>query len=247
MVHIQPIDTVMAVWVKDDKLFELTQNAITSLKALDGIRLIIVDNDSSMGGGYLRNEADIYIRNQKNLGYAPAMNQGLKLCTSKYVAFAENDIRVSPNAFKVARDILDADGEIGTVHYRMMGYEEPLTVGKDVWKTGKERWCTISFMVWRKLAFPMGFFDEGYITANYEDWDIIHHARHVLGWYTAYTNAACYAHNDSYTQRQLDQTQREKEAQANREYFINKWNAYPEHIWEGLYMDQMGQQWRPFP
>jgi len=241
------IDTVMAAWIKDQDLLDLTKEAVQSFKQLKGGKLIVIDNNSPMGGGYLRTVADLYIRNKENLGYAPAMNQGLKLTTSKYVALYENDVRVSPNAFKIAEEILDADGEIGSVHFRMIPYDEPMSFGNDIWKTGKERWCTISFMVWRRLALPQGFFDEKYITANYEDWDIIQQSRHMLGWSTAYTNIACYQHKDSYTQKKLDQTQREKEAKANREYFKKKWTAYPEFIWENLYTEQMMQPWRPFP
>lgn len=242
-----PIQTVMPAWIRDEKLLDLTKNAIHAFRELNGGELIIVDNASPIGGGYLRKEADIYIRNQKNLGYAPAMNQGLKLTTSKYVAFYENDVRVSPNAFDVARKILDNDGEAGSVHFRMIPYDEEMSFGKEVWKNGKERWCTIACAVWRRLALPQGFFDENYIVANYEDWDIIHHIRHALGWNTVYTNKACYQHKDSYTQRQLDQTQRDKEAGHNREYFKKKWGAYPESIWEGLYFKQMFSPWRPFP
>ena len=242
-----PIQAVMAAWIKDQDLLDLTKQSIDSYNQVKGMELVIVDNASPMGGGYLRSEAGIYIRNPKNLGYAPAMNQGLKLTTSKYVALAENDIRVSPNILKVATDILDKDGEVGSVHFRMVPYDEPFSFGNDVWVEGKERWCTISFMVWRRLALPQGFFDEGYITANYEDWDVQHHSRHALGWKSAYTNLACYQHKDSYTQNQLDQTQRAKEAKENREYFRRKWGAYPEAIWEGLYFKQMMQPWRPFP
>ena len=247
MVEVQKIDTVLAAWIVSQDVWDLTRNAIDSLKRLNGIRLIIVDNASPMGGGYLRSEADIYIRNKKNLGYAPAMNQGLKLATSDYIALAENDIDVSSNAFDVGREILDTNGRAGAVHFKMVFYKDKLVLGNDTWDHGKERWSTISFCLLRKQAIPLGGFDEGYITANYEDWDLLHQIRHIGSWQTPYTNKAGYKHHDSYTQKKLNQEQREKEASRNREYFRSKHGNYPENIWMSLYPKQMRQNWKPFP
>lgn len=239
------IQTVIAAWITDQDLLDHTQRAIESLKQLSGMKLIVVDNDSTMGGGYLRSEAEIYIKNQKNLGYAPAMNQGLRLARTDLICFAENDILVTPNAFDVARHIFEKAPTVGTVHFRMVGYAEPLTCGKNVWLEGKERWCTFAFFVIRKAALPLSLINEGYLMANYEDWDFLHVVRHVNKWQTAYTNLACYAHHDSYTQKKL--AQRNDYAQKNREYFKFQWGAYPEEIWQGRYPEQMEAPWRPFP
>ena len=248
MVAIQKkIDTVMANWLVSQDVYDMARDAYSSLKKLNGIRLITVDNCSPMGGGYLREQSDIYIKTDSNLGYAPAMNLGLKLATSKYVAFAENDILVSPNAFDVARHIMDKDSEVGSVHFKMIDYDDNFSFGNDIWCRGKERWCTIAFSVWRRRAFNNEFLDENYIIANYEDWDILHRIRHMYKWKTAYTNIACYKHRDSYTQKKLDPEKRQLEAQNNRNYFKKKWGNYPEFIWEALYLKQMLQQWKPFP
>lgn len=243
MVDVQPIDTVMAAWIIDQDLLDHTQRAVESLKGLGGMRLIVVDNDSLMGGGYLRNESHIYIKNSHNLGYAPAMNQGIKLSSSDLVCFAENDILVSPNAFDVAREVLK-DPKIGSLHYRMALYDEPLKLGSQTWTTGKERWCTFSFFVIKKEALPPGLLDENYIMANYEDYDFLQYVRTVGKWQTAYTNRACYAHHDSYTQRKTDQTKRQQFADKNREYFKKKWGEYPDECFQKQFPDQWKQDWR---
>lgn len=222
----------------------MAKNSIASLKKLN-TRLIIIDNGSTMGSGWLREQADLYVRINHNVGYAPAMNIGLKLTTSPYIALAETDVVVPDNAFEVAEHILSKTGDAGSVHFRMVGYGDPMDTGQDIWVMGKERWCTISFCVFRKNA--MGFFDEGYINANYEDWDIIHTMRHCLGWKTPYTNLVCYRHKDSATQKKLDQEKRHKEAQANREYFKRKFGHYPEDIWYAFYPQQMQSNYRPYP
>ena len=84
----------MPVWIINEELRVLTMQAIQSLGK---VNLIIIDNGSPLGGGYLRSVADIYIRNKKNLGYAKAVNQGIKLSKNEMKAISNNDIRVSPN------------------------------------------------------------------------------------------------------------------------------------------------------
>jgi GT2 family glycosyltransferase len=236
---------VMPVWVNDPELLMMTQASIDCYKSL-GAKLIIVDNGSTIGGSVFRKGADIYIRNQKNLGYGPAMNQGLKLCQSEFIVLAENDTLASPNALKTALDIF-SDPLIGSVHFRMLDYNADFSYGEDTWLHGKERWCTIAFCAIRRLAMPIGFFDENYITANYEDWQLIHDIRHILGWKTAYTNKACYKHRDGFTQKKLDQEVRKKEAHENREYFKRRNGNYPEDIWYALYPEQMRSPYLPYP
>src|SRR5689334_15620135 len=89
------VDVIMPVWAIDDETMVLTKNAVDSLRVTP-IRLIIIDNGSTVGGGLMRQWADVYVRNKENLGYAKAVNQGLMLCRGKTVAIANNDIRVSP-------------------------------------------------------------------------------------------------------------------------------------------------------
>ena len=107
------IDVVMPVWITQEDTLELTKNAIHSLGK--GIRLIIIDNASTIGGGYLRSIADVYVRNSKNLGFAPAVNQGLKLAISPLIAVSNNDIRVSLNWKDVAQDILLTENIAGEI------------------------------------------------------------------------------------------------------------------------------------
>lgn len=238
------IQTVVANWIIDQDIYEMTQDAFNSFKKLNGIELIVIDNASPMGGGYLREQADLYIKTDRNLGYAPAMNLGLKLSTSPYVALAENDVRVSPNAFDIARQILDNDEKVGSVHFRMVDYDKPLTFGEDVWLNGKERWCTISFVVFRKSALPEGFFDENFKIANYEDYDLLYCLRNK-GFTSAYTNKSCYQHNHSYTQKKLDQEKRQQQTVKNREYFKLKHKEYPDLLFDRLY--PLTQPYWPFP
>lgn len=235
------VQASLAAWINTQEGYDLSKEAIESLKKA-GLGLVITDNNSSLGGGYLRDKADIYIRNQKNLGYSPAMNQAIKLTTTPYVALAETDIRVSDNVVEVGVDILDKNPKVGMVHYRMIPYNEPLSFGDDTWFGYMERWCTIAFMLWRKEALEL--FDEGFKVANYEDYDILYRARQK-GWISAYTNKAGYQHHDSYFQKLLNQDDRAKVANSNREYFKSKHGEYPDDLFDILY--PLDRPYLPFP
>ncbi len=185
---------IMPCYILNEELITLTQNAVTSLG--DNINLIIIDNASPLGGGYLRSVSDIYIRNQTNLGFARAVNQGLRLTKTKYIAIANDDIRISPNWQEVTKEVFK-DNNTYSCHFRMTDYEIPFEYGHGVWYGGKERWCTSSFFVIK--SYHPFLFDENYLN-SYEDWDYWKRVRDE-GFTQAYTNKAVYQHHHSYTQK----------------------------------------------
>lgn len=224
---------IMPCWLINEDLITLTKSAVESLGE---VKLIIIDNGSPIGGGFLREKADIYIRNQTNKGYAIAVNEGLNLVQrTKPVAIANNDIRVSEGWQKVAEEILE-DPLVMSVHFKMIPYDEPFNLGNKVWITGKERWCTGSFFVMRNC----GLFDENFLN-SLDDWDI-HLRMYKKGFKTAYTNKAAYQHHDSFTQKLIPQ--RTENNAKNLEYFVYKHGDTPENIWLKMFPDQMSQNWR---
>lgn len=223
------ITVVMPCYLVNQELLELTQAAIDSLGE---VKLIVIDNGSPMGGGYLRDKADLYIRNKENKGYAVAVNQGLKLAGDGLVAIANNDVRVSPNWQIVANEVFD-NGNVFSCHFRMTDYVMPFKYGNEIVYQGKERWCTGSFFVIDnsyELLYDEGFFN------SYDDWDFFMSARDQ-GFYTAYTDKACYQHHHSTTQQLIPE--RVANDTKNREYFKSKWDEYPEDRFARLYPEQM--------
>jgi GT2 family glycosyltransferase len=228
------MDIIIPCWIVNEELLELTRNTIYSLK---GNKIIIIDNASTMGTGELREFADIYIRNKNNLGYAIAVNQGLKL-SGEIVCVANNDIRVSKNWEEVALGILK-DDSVGSIHFRMIPYDQPFNPGSDVWKSGHNRWCSSSFFVMRNRLL----FDENFKN-GVEDWDYWKRFRE-LGYITTYTNKAEYQHKDSSSQQILpSNTENQKK---NVEYFISKWGTTPEEDFEKLYPKELSLPWKPMP
>jgi GT2 family glycosyltransferase len=229
------MQVIMPVYNTCKEIHDLTEMAIESLKP---DRLILIDNGSTFARGYLADIADVYIRNKQNMGYPYAVNQGLKAVESDLVCITNNDIRVPDNIYRVALEILQ-DKEIGSVHFKMIPYDQEFTFGDKVWKTGKERWCTSSFFIIRREAIPEGGYDENYGMGGYDDWDFWKRVRDN-GWETAYTNRSSYQHFGSWT---LSKVPESEKGQANGEYFKKKHGKYAEDIWNKLYPEQMKQDY----
>ena len=227
-------DVIMPVWIINEELRVLTMQAIQSLGK---VNLIIIDNGSPLGGGYLRSVADIYIRNKKNLGYAKAVNQGIKLSKNEIKAISNNDIRVSPNWQEVAKEVFE-DDNVYSCHFRMTDYETPFTYGDQIFIGGRERWCSSSFFVIK--SWTPQLYDENFLN-SYEDWCYWKQIRES-GWKQAYTNKASYQHHHSFTQKLIPE--REVNDLKNKEYFKKKFGVYAEEDFAKQFPDQMAENYQ---
>jgi GT2 family glycosyltransferase len=227
----------MPVWARDADLIDLTENAIKSLREND-VKITIIDNGSPIGGGALREWADEYVRNPVNLGYAPAVNQGLKLHMGEIVAISNNDIRVSKNWKEIAEEIME-DPKVCSVHFRMIPYDQPWNPGTEISKEGRERWCSSSFFVVRADQL----YDEEFRN-SYDDYDYWYRWRQK-GFKQAYTNKAEYQHLDSSTvQRMPEHTETNMK---NYEYYKRKHGEYPDVKFALDFPEQVKINWKPFP
>lgn len=238
------MDVALLAYNFNEQLADLTADAVGSLQNSSMGKLIILDNASSVRAGMLRTMADICVVNKTNLGYPAAVNQGLALSSTEFVAIANNDIKVSSNWVEVSEEIFK-DPTVGTVHFKMIPYEQPIVLGNDTWVGGKERWCTSSFFVVRREAFQG--YDANYGAGGYDDYS--HHFRmREKGWKQAYTNKAVYQHMDSITYRTME----DKETRAirdnkNREYYKSKFGEYPDIQFNLQFPEQLLIPYMPFP
>ena len=60
----------------------------------NSFELILIDNGSTVGIDYIKSQADKYVRNEENLGFAVACNQGFALAEGEFVVLMNNDIFV---------------------------------------------------------------------------------------------------------------------------------------------------------
>ena len=84
----------------NEKLTKLTKLCINRLKksASDNDSFIIINNGSTMGSEFLKDNADIYIYNKEIKSVSESWNQGLKLIgDSDYILFVNNDVVVPFN------------------------------------------------------------------------------------------------------------------------------------------------------
>lgn len=238
------LSIIIPCYIKNEELLQLTKNAIHSFREADlpDYELILIDDGSPMGSGYLREEADTYILHKKNCGFIKSVNDGLRIARGEYAVVANNDIRVAPNFFKVSEEILKSDFWIFSVHPRMLFYDDPIEYGEKTYVTGRERWCQSSFFVIKRVPcnFPEHFKGTG---GAYEDW-FFWAERRKLHNKTAYTTKTCFQHKDSSTTQTVgEQSKHHKE---NAELFKKEFGDYPEDYLAKLYPDQMAEDWRSF-
>lgn len=235
-----PVSVIMPCYNTDQEIHQMTQMAIESIREAGEVELIIIDNASTFAPAYLRDIADVYVRNQKNIGYPGAVNQGIALATNDILCISNNDIRVPKNIFSTGLEAL-RDPKIGSAHFRMISYNQEFNPGNKIWLSGKERWCTASFFLIKREAIPKGNYDLGYGAGGYDDWDFFHRMRHINGWITVYINQAEYQHYGSWTLSKVPESEKGKK---NRKYFKDKHGAYAEDIWSELYPDQMSANYQ---
>ena len=226
---------------------DLTRSAFYSFRQAtpEGMEIVVVDDASKIGGGYLKSEADKILVHSENKGFLHSVNEGLGMVAGELIAVCNNDIRVAPNFYEVAKEILD-DPKVYSVHPKMIPYDEPFSHGDLIAKTGKERWCQTSFFIIRGDNPKPFLFDKNFLGTGgaYEDWGYWASVREA-GYQTAYTNRTSFQHKDSSTTQFLGE--QNKLTTENREYFKSKHGEYPEDLYSRLYPDQMKVSWKPFP
>jgi len=244
------ISIIVPCWINDEETLQLTMNAIDSFALAEPLaEIVIIDNDSSVGGGYLRSKAWLYIKTSNNMGYTHAIWYGMQAASGQYLGLFNNDIRIASNLFSVAKEILQ-DDSIATVHPRMVNYDVSIEYGNQVAKTGKERWCQNSCVVttrsflksmeeMEKLTEPYpGRLDLNFVVGGgYEDWDYFSRVRQ-LGFKTCYTDKTCFQHIHSHSLNKLGGL-RQQIVEQNREQFIKKHGAEAEVLFEKEFPDQM--------
>ena len=230
------VSIVSPLWIINDECLTLTKSALASV---GDVPYILVDNASPVGGGYLRSVASTYIRNNKNLGFAKAVNQGIKLAKTRYVAILSNDVRISPNWREVGEAAFLRNQDAFSVHFRMTNYDVPFTYGSKIVPTGKERWCTAAFFLLDREKNL--FFDEKFFN-SFEDTDLFYRSR-LLSYKNVYTDMACYQHKHSFTQKLVGFPK----TGENREYFKQKHGIDADTLLAKELGEQMRQEyWEGF-
>jgi len=149
---------VMPVLLRDPAHKEVLQATIASVreKSTD-YELIIVDDGSPFATGFLKEEADIYIRHNKNMGIAPSWNDGVAVARGEYVVVINDDILVPHQWLEKLAEV-----NLNGISSPNNGYDG---VSAYKWYPG---YC---FCLSRYAIEKIGRFDEQFVPFNFEDTD----------------------------------------------------------------------------
>lgn len=207
--------------------------------------LIIIDNASSDGSYELIQEKfpqAILIRNEKNEGFATAVNQGISLSKTPYVILLNNDTEVAPDFIWELEKVMDADEKLFSASAKMISLHD-----KTKMDDAGDYYCALGWAfaygkgkhpqqfeqdydifascagaaIYRNCAFEqVGMFDENHF-AYFEDIDIGYRAK-LHGYRNGFASKAVVFHAGSATSGSRYNTFKTKLASRNSVYLIYK-------------------------
>lgn len=223
------ISAVVKCHLLDHDLQVMTQDALDTIKPYVD-ELILVDHDSPVGGGWLRSEADIYIRNSKALGFPQTVKQGMGVANNRYVAILNNDIKFFGDWVTPLMEFKDYP----LIHPKLIDWGQPLAIGNNVVENmAPQDGMYFSAFIVDKLAYEkLGGWDTDYDFWGYDDWDFYY--RFLKGGFkSVWTDKVAYWHKSGATIRRIG---KEKYKKKNREIFTQKHGIDPHDIvWEELW------------
>jgi len=238
----------------ENETFWLAQECLKKLierTPREDYELIIIDNGSTLDsdnnnipeldGWWSTKEywesADILIRNKKNLGFAPSVNQGFAMARGEYICCMNNDIIVWPGWIEGLLNIYtkELDPPVGIVMPALMKQtkdaHEALKMESIDLRTNKGKYgggaefgsCYIvKREVLEELKKKDGYIlDENFKLGFGEDRDLWKRIR-LLGYETYRTHDTRVFHQGNMTYGKVPD--RKKFSSANREYLSKKWN-----------------------
>lgn len=112
------MSTTLDVIIVNYNSFNYCINLIKSTKKIDFLikNIIIIDNNSEyFNEKHFKNPKVKIIKNKKNLGFATAVNQGIKKSKSKYVLLLNPDTLIIDKSIKKILDSISNDKKIGAI------------------------------------------------------------------------------------------------------------------------------------
>jgi Predicted glycosyltransferases len=196
---------------------------LDSLKNQDHpCEVIVIDNGShDKSADYILETYPevILIKNHENLGFAAAVNQGIKVSNSEYVFLLNNDVQLEKGAISNLLKCIKKDDSIFAVsskmiqysdrdkmddagdEYTILGWTRRVGYGKspDRYVQGREIFsaCAAASLYRRSILNEIGYFDENFF-AYLEDVDISYRAR-IHGYKCCYCPEAVVYHVGSGT------------------------------------------------
>ena len=221
--------------------------------------VIIVDNGSNDGSvEYIKDNYDEFtlIQNQKNLGFATAVNQGIKSSNAEYVFLLNNDTELEVECVSKLLNCIDKDENIFSVsskmiqnqdrnliddagdEYTLLGYTKKVGNNRstELYQSKREIFsaCAGAALYRRNIFDIIGYFDENFF-AYMEDVDISYRAR-IYGFKCVYCPEAVVYHDVSATSGSKYNAFKIRLAARNNVYVPYKNMPWPQLILNLLFL-----------
>ncbi len=194
--------------------------------------IILIDNSSSDGTSeYLSTLSGVsIIRNQENLGFAGACNQGVRTAVGEWIIVMNNDVILTIGwldglleaAARWGLQMLSPAIREGVDNYDVESYARELT-GRMSTVVRRGRVNGICFMSHRRVFDTIGVFDENFRIGQYEDKDLFLRAG-LAGFKLGTVGSSFMHHFGSVTQNSIKADRVVKPyALENKAYFNRKW------------------------
>lgn len=231
---------------------EMTMGCMEAVeKTTEDYEIIIVDNGSKPAFDsvpFTPNDNEIrIIRNEENLGFPVAVNQGIKAAKGDIIVIMNNDVVCTPNWLETLQGRLsDGLDMVGPVTNSISGPQQVLIdsyddltglykAAEDHKKKNEGQWSPFHRLVFycvaikREVIDKIGLLDEIYTPGNYEDDDYC--MRAIDAGFKLGVAKDCYVHHfGSVTHKAMDIDYRELLAK-NQKIFNEKWaDRYKEMI-----------------
>jgi len=164
------------------ELLEKCLNSILENEKESNIEIIVVDNASADGSVDMvrkRFPQVVLIANEKNLGFASAVNQGLRISRGRFIVVLNSDTVLLNNAFTKMAEFMKENPGAGAVRPKVLNPDGSLQrQGSGIWRIFKAPdrvyeldWVSgCCMMLRREIIENVGFFDEFFFFYN-EDLD----------------------------------------------------------------------------
>ncbi len=220
-------DIIIPVWNR----LQLTQKCIKSIIKHTHFpyRLILIDN-------YSDQETEFYlkgikehlgqgmeiIRNEQNLGFVKAINQGMRVSQADYLCLLNNDTEVGENWLEELISVAQSSPRIGIVN---PGADSSFLNDSAALK-GK--WVEVGFasgfcmLIKKEVKDKIGLLDEAYQTGFWEETDYSQRAK-IAGYICVSAKGACVQHHGHKTFEYFGKDRVNDLFDKNKELFFKKW------------------------
>lgn len=230
-------DIVIPVWNQLDFTRRCIEGVFKNTDS--GLHLIVIDNGSGEPTkGYLeklaREKRGVFtlIRNEKNLGFVKAVNQGIGRSDASYICLLNNDTEITRGWLEEMIKVAEKEKSIGIVNANSNTLGCKPRAGQSAESLAEElkrcsgkytilAWATgFCMLIKREVIKKAGLFDEAYGMGNFEDADFSKRAQR-LGYSSVCAIASYVYHHE---RRSFIRFKRfDSEFNRNRELFYSRW------------------------